>query len=153
MGKDSNHKMESNDIVGVWRVKEIGRQGGSEPIFDESLPSIIVFTSNHYSMVWAFGKVPQRFFTRRWKPTDAEKIERFDSLVVNAGTYETEGNTLIAHPVVARIPEFMGGKFICEYHVERDSMILKFVDEYSFDGVQAPWVAGGGITLTLVRAE
>jgi hypothetical protein len=104
-------------------------------------------------MVWTFGNEPQRPFIARWNPTDAEKIDRFDSLVVNAGTYEIEGQTLIARPLVARIPDFMGGKLICEYHIEKDTMTLKFVDEYSFDGVQAPWVASGGLVLTLKRVE
>lgn len=145
--------MERNDIVGVWMVKEVARQRRSEPITDKPLPSIIIFTLNHYCMVWAFGKEPQRPFTARWNPTDAEKIERFDSLVVNSGTYEIEGNTLIAHPIVARIPDFMGGKLICEYHIENNTLKLKFLDEYSFDGVQAPWVASGGLVLTLVRID
>jgi hypothetical protein len=145
--------MEPNDIVGVWTVKEAARQGRSAPIADRPFPSVIIFTSNHYSMVWTFGNEPQRPFMSRWNPTDTEKIDRFDSLVVNAGTYEIEGNTLIAHPVVARIPEFMGGKLICEYHIENDKMTLRFIDEYSFDGLQAPWVASGGLVLTLVRLD
>ena len=140
-------------MVGVWSVKEVARLGRSEPLAYKPLPSIVIFTSMHYSMLWVFGKEPQRPFTARWNPTDTEKIDRFDSLVVNAGTYEIEGNTLIAYPVVARIPDFMGGKLICEYYIEEDTMTLKFVDEYSFDGVQAPWVKSGGLALTLIRIE
>jgi len=151
MHKDCGHKMEPRGVVGVWKVENVARQGGSEPIAGKPLPSIIVFTSSFYSMVWVFGAEAQRPFAKRWNPTDAEKIERFDSLVVNAGTYEIDGNTLIAHPVVARIPDFMGGKLICDYQIEKNTMMLKFVDEYSFDGVQAPWVKGGGLVLKLVR--
>ena len=104
-------------------------------------------------MVWVFGAETQRCFAERWNPTDAEKIELFNSLVVNSGKYEIEGSTLTAHPIVARIPDFVGGKLICEYHIEKDTMRLKFVDEYSFDGVQAPWVKSGGLILTLVRID
>jgi hypothetical protein len=150
--QDSREK-ETKGVVGVWQVKEIARQDGSGPIAGEPLPSIFIFTPRHYSMVWVFGAEPQGSFAERWNPTDAEKIRRFDSLVVNSGTYEIDGNTLIAHPVIARIPDFMGGKLICEYHIEKDTMRLKFVDEYSFDGVQAPWVKSGGLILTLVRID
>ena len=151
MSSKNNQNKEAADVIGVWQVKEVARQGGSDPLSDKPLPSIIIFTPRHYSMVWVFDTEPPRSFAERWTPTDAEKIERFDSLVVNSGTYEVEGNRLTAHPIVARIPEFVGGKLICEYHVENDTMQLKFIDEYSYDGVQAPWVATGGLILTLVR--
>lgn len=153
MSSPNSQQKEAKDVVGIWQVKEIARQGGSGPIAGKPLPSIFIFTPRHYSMVWVFGAETQRSFTERWNPTDAEKIERFNSLVVNSGTYEIKESTLIAHPVVARIPDFMGGKLICEYHIENDMMRLKFIDEYSFDGVQAPWVASGGLILTLVRID
>lgn len=153
MSANNSRKKEAKGVVGVWQVKEIARQDSSGQIADKPLPSIIIFTPRHYSMVWVFGAELPRSFAERWSPTDAEKIERFNSLVVNSGTYEIEGNTLIAHPVIARIPDFMGGKLICEYHIEKETMRLKFVDEYSFDGVQAPWVKSGGLILKLVRID
>ena len=150
MNSQKIREKEAKGVVGVWQVKEIAGQSGGE-ITDKPFPGIIIFTPRHYSMVWVFDAEPPRSFAERWTPTDAEKIERFDSLVVNSGTYEVRGSTLRAHPVVARIPEFVGGKLICEYQVENDTMRLKFVDEYSYDGVQAPWVARGGLVLTLTR--
>jgi len=153
MDSKNNRESDSTGIVGVWQVKEVARQGDSEKIADKPVPSIFIFTPRYYSMVWVFGAEPRRPFAERWNPTDAEKIERFNSMVVNSGTYEINVSTLTAHPIVARIPDFMGGRLICEYHVENDIMQLKFVDEYSFDGVQAPWVASGGLVLTLVRIE
>ena len=73
--------------------------------------------------------------------------------MINLGTYEIEGSTLMVHPIVARIPEFVGDRLICEYRVENDTMQLKFVDEYSYDGVQALQVASGGLTWTLVQIK
>ena len=118
-------------------------------MIDMPFPNLFIFTPRHYSMIWVLGASEP--FAERWEPTDEEKKERFDSMVVNAGTYEIDGDTLTAHPMVARIPDFIGGRLICEYNVDNDMMRLKFVDEYSFDGVQAPWVASGGLILTLVR--
>ncbi|KPK70799.1 hypothetical protein AMJ87_08265 [candidate division WOR_3 bacterium SM23_60] len=154
MNSGDNHERESQGVVGVWQVREIALQDGSGPIADKSFPNIIIFTRRHYSMMWVFGAKTQRSFAERWNPTNAEKIERFDALVVNSGTYEINGSTLTAHPIVARIPEFVGGTLICEYRLENDTMRLKFVDEYSYDGVQAPWVASGkGLMLTLICVD
>ncbi|MDH4211489.1 MAG: lipocalin-like domain-containing protein [candidate division WOR-3 bacterium] len=149
MKKDDNSATRSKNVVGVWQVKEIGRQNIESPVMDKPVPSLFIFTSHHYSMVWVLGA--DQPFAERWKPTDEEKIRRFDSMVVNAGTYEIDEVALTVHPMVARIPDFIGGKLICEFQVENDTLRLKFVDEYSFDGVQAPWVAQGGLFLTLVR--
>jgi hypothetical protein len=153
MGIQDSPGKSAKSLIGVWRVKEIARHGGSGSTADEPFPNLVIFTRNYYSMIWIFGPEPKRPFANRWNPTHAEKIQRFDSLVVNSGTYEIEGSKLIAHPLVARIPDFMGGKLICEYHVENEKMTLRFIDEYSFDGVQAPWVASGGLVLTLVRLD
>ncbi|UCD05299.1 MAG: lipocalin-like domain-containing protein [candidate division WOR-3 bacterium] len=139
----------SKGVIGVWQVTEIRRQNVESPVVDKPFPNLFIFTPRHYSMVWVLGSSEP--FAERWKPTDEEKIERFDSMVVNAGTYEIDGVTLTAHPMVARIPDFIGGKLICEFHIKNDTLRLKFVDEYSFDGVQAPWVAKGGLIITLVR--
>jgi hypothetical protein len=152
MNKGNSRKKDPQDIVGVWQIKEVARQKGGEPVADMTIPSVFIFTPHHYSMVWLLSAEPQRAFAERWNPTDAEKIERYDSFVVNTGTYEITKSILTAHPIVARIPEFIGGRLVCEYQVEGDSLRLKFVDEYTYDGVRAPWVASGrGLILTLVR--
>jgi hypothetical protein len=145
-------KKEDRGLIGVWQIREVARQSDGALITDKPLPSIFIFTPGHYSMLWVFSTKTEPF-VERWNPTDEERIKRFNSLIINSGTYEIEGSTITMYPVVARIPDLMGGKQIGEYHIENDTMQLKLVDEYSFDGVQAPWVAGGGITLTLVRIE
>lgn len=152
LGEDQ--KNDAVNVLGVWQVKETARQNTSSSHADKPLPSIFIFTEHHYSMMWVPSVESQQPFEERWNPADAEKVERFNSLIVNAGTYEIKGSTLTAHPVVARIPDFVGGKLICEYRIENKTMWLKFLDEYSFDGVQAPWVASGsGLVLILERIE
>jgi hypothetical protein len=142
---------EVKGVVGVWQIGKIHH--GDRLIADKPVPSIFVFTSSHYSMLWVLTTKPEQPFAERWNPTDEEKLKRFNSLIVNSGTYDVEGSTLTMYPVVARVPDLVGGKQICEYSIDKDTMRLKFVDEYSFDSVQAPWVASGGLTLTLVRLE
>lgn len=145
---------DEKDVVGVWRIEELTRKDGSRLDEDGTSPSLLIFTEHHYSMVWASRLESQRAFAERWNPTDAEKIERYDSFVVNSGIYEIEDSTLTAYPIVARVPEFMGGALVCEYHVHQNTMRLEMVDEYSYDGVRAPWVErGDGLVLTLARID
>jgi hypothetical protein len=142
------------EIVGVWQIKDISSQSTNKSLTKDSIPSLFIFTPQHYSMVWVLSDDPQRSYAERWKPTDTEKIRRYDSFVVNSGTYEIKDSFLTAYPIIARVPEFMGGKLVCEFKVEGDTLQLKLVDEYSFDGMQAPWVASGnGLILTLVCAD
>jgi len=142
------------EIVGIWQITEITNQNASDPLANDSIPSLFIFTPHHYSMVWILSEEPQRAFRDRWNPTDAEKIKRYDSFVVNSGTYEIKDTFFTAYPIVARVPEFMGGKLVCEFQVEEDTLQLKLVDEYAYDGVQAPWVASGdGLIIELVRIE
>lgn len=138
-------------LIGVWQIAQV--RHGERLVTDQSLPSMFIFTPGHYSMLWVLGAKSELPFAKRWAPTDEEKIERFNSLIVNSGTYEIAGDTLTMHPVVARVPDLVGGKQICLYNAAGDTLRLRFIDEYSFDGVQAPWVAGGGLSLTLVRVE
>ena len=143
-----------DDVEGVWQIQEILSGSDSLSLSDRPIPSIFIFTPRHYSMVWVLSDNPHFIFTERWNPTDTEKIERYNSLVVNSGTYEITGFYLTAFPVVARVPEFMGGRLVCDYKVEEDTLRLKLLDEYSYDNVQAPWVASGnGLILTLVRID
>lgn len=148
-----DRKKLQHTILGAWQVREIARQDVARSHSDRPLPSVFIFTEHHYSMMWLPNFDSQRSFAQRWMPTDEEKIARFNSLIVNAGSYSIEGSTLTAHPVVARMPDFVGGKLICDIRVDKDTMWLKFVDEYSFDGVQAPWVKDGGLTLILERID
>jgi hypothetical protein len=142
---------EVKGVVGVWQIEKIHHL--DRLIADKPVPSIFMFTHGHYSMLWVLTTKPEQPFAERWNPTDEEKLKRFNSLIVNSGTYEIDGSMLTMHPLVARVPDLVGGRQICEYSIDKDTMRLKFVDEYSFDGVQAPWVKGGGLTLTLVRVE
>ena len=154
MNAAKTRKSDKHGITGVWQIKDLAKQNGNRIVGGMTIPSLFIFAQHHYCMVWVMSAKPQRAFAERWNPSDAEKIERFDSLVVNAGTYEITESTITAHPTVARIPEFMGGRFVCEYRVEGDFLRLKFVDEYTYDGVQAPWAASGrGLILTLVRLD
>ena len=92
----------------------------------------------------------------RWVPTDEEKVQRYGEIVVNSGTYELAGESLMTlFPVVSRVPGFMGGgKLLYEFRVQGDTLWLTSIDEYSSDGIQAPWAASdNGVKLRLSKVE
>ncbi len=132
-----------NSPLGVWRVQQIERWSSADTAVDsDPQPSQVIFTPSRYSITWIGGTNPINSYQERWTPTDAEKIQRYGEITVNAGTYETEGDSLmILRPMVARVPDFMGGMLISKYRVVGDTLWLASQDEYSFDGIQAPWVA------------
>ena len=152
-GCDSSTNQKENTIEGVWRISQIAIDG-SEPNNDP-LPSQIIFTENHYSIVWMPGIEAMRAFNEPWKPTDSEILQRFWEVTVNTGWYEVADNKIRTEPVIARFPEFMGGYMIYDYRWSDSELILTLVDEYSFDGAQQPWVAqsGGQKHLTLIRVS
>ncbi|HET7038619.1 MAG TPA: hypothetical protein VFH97_01950, partial [Gemmatimonadales bacterium] len=144
-------------LVGVWQVRHLRRESPSGRSENSNpLPGQAVFTESHYSLIWMPGETALRAFRERWLPTDAEKIQRYGEIVVNAGTYSVENDSLITlRPAISRVPEFMGGgRLLYGYRVHGDTLWLTSLDEYSYDGVQAPWAtAGDRRTLTLVRVE
>lgn len=143
-----------NSLLGVWQVRVIeNTTSGDSSINRNPQPSLAIFTQSHYSLIWMPGTTGMRAFKQRWLPTDEEKIQRYGEIVVNSGTYTQTESTITAQPVVSRVPEFMGGgRLVYEYRVEGDTLSLTSLDEYSYDGIQAPWAAvGDRVTLTLTR--
>ena len=145
---------DTGGLMGVWVIQQIEYADGT--INSDPEPSQAIFTAHNYSLLWIYPPTSLRSFAERWAPTDAEKIQRYGEIVVNSGTYEIAGDSLITlHPVVSRVPGFMGGgTLLYEYSVVGDTLNLTSLDEYSFDGIQAPWAASGSrVRLSLTRVE
>jgi hypothetical protein len=60
------------------------------------------------------------------KPTDAEKVEAYDSLVAATGTYSLSGHTLTMNALVHKNPNEMAGKPL-KYTVEFEGNTLRMV--------------------------
>jgi hypothetical protein len=146
-----------SSLIGVWQVEEIEFISPSDTSTNPNpQPSQAVFTTSHYSLVWMPGTTGMRAFQQRWVPTDAEMIQRYGEIVVNSGVYTVESDSLLTlRPVISRVPEFMdGGRLQYGYRLVGDTLWLTSLDEYSFDGVQAPWAAAGNrVALKLIRVE
>ena len=159
----SGRAPDPNSIVGVWEVVKIATDYESAPDTGprtsqvepnpHPLPSQIIFTNSHYSMIWMPGKEAMTAFAVRWQPSDEEKVRRFGEIVVNTGTYEIKDGLITVHPRIARVPEFMGGYMRYDYKWSGDRLVLTLRDEYTLDGVRAPWVneSSGHIHLILAR--
>ena len=141
-------------LLGVWQIQVIENITASGSSINNSpQPSLAIFTASHYSLIWMPGTTGMRAFKQRWLPTDEEKIQRYGEIVANAGTHTPSDSTITLQPVVSRVPEFMaGGRLLYEYRVQGDTLILTSLDEYSYDGIQAPSAAAGNrVKLTLKR--
>lgn len=146
------HTISAQSIEGAWEIISINNAGS---INSEPQPSLMLFTEHHYSFVWSFVDATMRGFQKRWIPTDAEKIQRFGEIIVNTGTYAIKDGQLTVYPVVAKNPEFIGGHMIFDIRWVKDQPVLTPLDEYSFDGIQPPWVSesSGETQLTLGRIQ
>jgi hypothetical protein len=109
-------------VEGVWKIAE-RIVPGTNPLAkgvtttNTNPPSLIIFTRGYYSQVY-LGSAESRAAVERAKDpqnlTDAEKIARYESwrpLFANAGTYEIKGSALILHPIVAKNPNQMNGRW------------------------------------------
>lgn len=145
-----------NELEGVWRIVQahtVDSEGQTTDDYPQT--SLVIFTPGHYSFVWTFGGETRQPAAERWNPTDAEKIEAFNSIIVNTGTYELTDSTLVTRPISAKSQEYGGGGYSdYEYHVEGDSLYLTGTSLVSFDGVALDfYTAGGRDNYVLVRVE
>jgi hypothetical protein len=85
-----------NPLEGVWQVMDVGGQ----PVAGQ-----YIFTSKHYSMMFATTDRPQIDDTS--KATADELRAMWGPMAANAGTYDVSGNLVTIRPIVAKIPVVM----------------------------------------------
>jgi hypothetical protein len=87
--------------------------------------SVYIFTRKHYSYMFAPGVGPRRLFAGDPnRPSDAEKVAAYDSVVASSGTYILEGTTLILTAILHKNPNEMTGEPL-RYSVEIDGNRLR----------------------------
>jgi hypothetical protein len=127
-------------VKGAWKVTEQWtRSGGGE--WTAGVPphlSIYIFTDKHYSYMFSPGRGPRPSFAGDPnRPTAAEKVAAYDSIVAASGTYALTGSTLILNAILHKNPSEMTGHAL-KYTVELDDDTLRMtVDNPPFaPGVQ-----------------
>lgn len=127
------------ELDGVWQLvfsETIGPDGNRYP--GHTYESLLLISDGYYSMNWAFGPQKSVYFSERFKPTDAEGLARYRSLLVNAGRFELNGGLLTIHPVFALVPEFVGGMGEFEYSLNGNTLQLVWRKIESADGIPDP---------------
>lgn len=140
-------------LNGAWRLATMHLVFADEKrVAVPAHESLFIFADGYYSMGYAFGNSAPVPYAERWHPSDSEKVARFSSMIVNAGSYRLSGSQLYARPHFALAPEFVGGEGVFTYTLQADTLELTWERSIAFDGLEYP--SGGTVTiLRLVRAK
>ena len=114
-------------LEGVWKVLEVSSRvpGADWTVATPPYLSVYIFTPKHYSYMFAPGVGPRRQFAGDPnRPSDAEKIAAYDSIVASSGTYILDGTTLIMTAILHKNPNEMTGEPL-RYSVEIESNRLR----------------------------
>lgn len=148
-GGSSEAASPANELVGVWSLTAVDPGDGSS-LIQPSQPGLYIFADRYYSAVFAPGADPRIKSAISFQPTTEEMVAQYETIIVNAGTYEISGSTVTFRPVIAKSPGFVGGYQVSTFRVEGDTLVLVADTLVSVDGVSPPDFGG---SLTLVRVE
>lgn len=145
--------VQADALDGAWRLVSMQLVAPDEDTVEVSVhESLFIFAGGYYSMGYAFGDERPVTYAERWHPSNSEKVSRFSSMIVNAGTYQLTGAQLVARPLFALAPEFVDGEGHFSYRFAGDTLDLTWERSIAFDGLEYP--SGGTVTLLrLVRAN
>ena len=114
-------------LAGVWKVLEVSSRvpGAEWTVATPPYLSVYIFTPKHYSYMFTPGVGPRRLFAGDPnRPSDAEKVAAYDSIVASSGTYILKGTTLIMTSILHKNPNEMTGEPLT-YSVEIESNRLR----------------------------
>lgn len=136
-------------VLGVWKITELAwRTPGAEwEVRPTPYLSQYIFTNKHYSYMYAPGIGPRKLFAGDPnRPTDAEKVEAYNSFIAASGTYTLSGRTLTLRALVHKNPNEMTGKPLT-YTVEFGGNTLRMVI------ADPPFLPGRESRTVLTRSE
>jgi hypothetical protein len=137
------------DIRGVWRVTQLAWSTPG-PDWEIRTPylSQYIFTDKHFSYMYVPGTTPRkRFAGDPNRPTDAERVEAYNSFIAASGTYTLSGRTLVSHALVHKNPNEMDGKALT-YTIEFEGRnVLRMVIS------NPPFLPGREARTVLTRIE
>jgi len=150
-----NGGTDDHSLEGVWTIQEASQIDSKGVATDmEHQRSLIIFSENHYSFVWTSGSEPRKQSTDHWYANDAEKIDAYNGLVVNTGTYELTESQLITRPKVAKVEEFVGGHATYNCRIEGNTVFLEMTELVSVEGASPTvFLEGGKDKFKLVRVQ
>ena len=122
IGVNAAARSEPTVLTGAWRVTEIRPDGPDPSTITSPQPGLLLFTGNHYSMLYINGDKPRPPVPR--DATAAEVWAFVTPFVANSGTYEIKGGTLTMRPIVAKDPGVMAAGAVLSYTVRLDGNTL-----------------------------
>ena len=138
-------------VEGAWRVVEVQtfRPNGQVTSIVPS-ESVVLFASGHYSFCWT----SHQSLSQGWQISDTERVVRFNSTLINAGTYEFADSHLVTHAQFALQPKFVGGSATFRVIMSGDTLVLSGTNVLAADNTQHPtYAAGAHIVSKLVPAR
>lgn len=136
-------------LEGVWKIVEVSSRvaGADWTAGTPPYSSVYIFTPKHYSYMFASGAGPRRLFAGNPnRPSDAEKVAAYDSIVASSGTYTLEGATLTMTAVLHKNPNEMTGEPL-RYSVEFEG------DRLRMTIANPPFAPGAERRTVLTRIE
>jgi hypothetical protein len=146
---DATRQPVRTDVRGVWKITELAsRTPGAEwEVRTTPYLSQYIFTGKHYSYMYVPGAGLRKVIAGDPnRPSDAEKVEAYNSLVAASGTYEFSGRTLTLVALVHKNPNEMDGKPLT-YTAELDGNTLRMTI------ANPPFLPGREWRTVLTRAE
>jgi hypothetical protein len=137
------------DVRGVWKVTELASRTPGAQWEVRATPHLsqFIFTDKHYSYMYVPGADPRKLFAGDPnRPTDAEKVEAYNSVVAATGTYSLSGDSLTMTALVHKNPNEMAGKPLT-YTVEIDVNTVRMVI------ANPPFLPGAERRMVLSRVE
>ena len=123
----------ASPLDGAWVVTSLQSSDGK--VIDPAGPGQFIFLGGRYSAVYTVGVTERRKSEKAFDPTEEEMVEQYDTIIVNSGTYQVEGNELTLRPLVAKSPEYIGGSSTMEFSVDGDTLTTKIRQLTSVNGI------------------
>jgi hypothetical protein len=137
------------DLRGVWKIAELASRLPAAQWEVRATPHLsqFIFTAKHYSYMYVPGGGPRKLFAGDPnRPTDAEKVEAYNSLVAATGTYSLAGRSLTMKARIHKNPNEMAGAPLT-YSVTPDGSTMRMVT------TNPPFLPGGEWRIVLARVE
>lgn len=129
-----------NPLKGAWEITMIHWiSTDTTYTIKKAEPGLFFFTDMKYAIMWTPTRKPRVPFKELSKPTDAEFIAGFKSVVFNAGNYIFTDSTATATAMIAKVPGFEGGKQYYKYDIQDKTLNLTMYDETYPDGTKPSW--------------
>ena len=103
----------SGSLQGVWRAVEVTLTGPNARTITNLRPTLTVVSGRYYARVEEQSEGPRPIVADAAKASADELRATWGPFLGEAGSYELTGDTLTAHPVVAKNPAaLVAGAFI-----------------------------------------